>query len=136
LKASSGGTLRPVARTSSEGQDRFAVLWPVNLDSDFRYFNGLWLGVGPLIIPLIPRIERRRETLQALALMVFVGGVGRVVSIVQHGPPRVRGGRGGGIALPVAASLAAHAGDAFRKRRCVIARARTTFFQRQPRFLC
>ncbi len=59
----------------------------VNLDTNLRYFAGLWLGIGLVLPLLVFRIERRREALWVIAVLVFVGGVGRVISMVHHGLP-------------------------------------------------
>lgn len=59
----------------------------LNLDSNLRYFNGLWLGTGFVLVALLPRVEQRGQALLVLALLIFVGGIGRVVSMIHHGLP-------------------------------------------------
>ncbi len=59
----------------------------VQLDSLFRYYDGLWLGLGLVLLPVAWRVERHAALLQAAAVLVFVGAIGRVISMVQHGLP-------------------------------------------------
>jgi hypothetical protein len=58
-----------------------------DLDSHFRYLSGLLLGVGLVFLALIPRIERHGSAVRALAAIVVVGGVGRLVSFLELGAP-------------------------------------------------
>jgi hypothetical protein len=57
------------------------------LDSHFRYLSGLLLGIGLIFWSMIPTIERRGLLVRALTLIVFIGGLGRAVSLLQAGEP-------------------------------------------------
>ena len=57
------------------------------LDSNLRFFGGLWLVLGLAIYWLIPRIEQEVAVFRILWLMIFVGGIGRLVSMVFLGLP-------------------------------------------------
>jgi hypothetical protein len=62
----------------------------VLLDSNLRYFHGVWLGAGLTTYWLIPRIDRETSLFRAIWLMVFLGALGRIVSIVTLGMPSNR----------------------------------------------
>jgi Domain of unknown function (DUF4345) len=51
------------------------------LDSNLRFFAGVWLGLGIALLWPIPTIERRAVLYRALWGAVFLGGVGRLLSI-------------------------------------------------------
>lgn len=57
------------------------------LDSNLRFLGGLWLMVGLAMFWVIPRIERETALFRALWLMIFVGGVGRLLSMALVGAP-------------------------------------------------
>ncbi len=57
------------------------------LDSNLRYFSGLWLGVGLILFWMIPSIERQKLVFRLVAGMIFIGGVGRVISMLSFGVP-------------------------------------------------
>jgi predicted membrane channel-forming protein YqfA (hemolysin III family) len=57
------------------------------LDSNLRFFGGLWLVLGLAIYWLIPRIERETALFRTLWLMIFAGGVGRLASMLFLGLP-------------------------------------------------
>ncbi len=57
------------------------------LDSQLRFYNGVWLGLGLAAFWLLPRIERETTLFRALWLMIFLGGVGRLLSLVLTGMP-------------------------------------------------
>jgi hypothetical protein len=57
------------------------------LDSNLRFFGGIWLGIGLAMLWLVPSIERQETLFRALWVAVFLGGVGRVFSWVLIGPP-------------------------------------------------
>jgi hypothetical protein len=60
---------------------------PVDLDSHFRYLSGLLFGIGIAFVALIPRIERQGTIIRALGAVVVVGGLGRLVSLIEAGVP-------------------------------------------------
>ncbi len=57
------------------------------LDSNLRYFSGLWFGVGLILFWMIPSIERQKLVFRLMAGMIFIGGVGRVISMLSFGVP-------------------------------------------------
>ena len=57
------------------------------LDSNLRFFGGLWLVLGLSLYVLIPRIERETLLFRTLWLMIFAGGVGRLLSMAFVGLP-------------------------------------------------
>ena len=60
---------------------------PPNLDSHFRYLSGLLFAIGLGFASCIPRIEAKTLRFRLLALLVLVGGFGRLVSLISFGPP-------------------------------------------------
>ena len=60
---------------------------PIDLDSHFRYLSGLLLGAGLVFLACIPRIERHRAVFLALGAIILVGGLARLLSLVQLGWP-------------------------------------------------
>lgn len=59
----------------------------VTLDSNLRFFGGVWLGLGLAVLWLVPRIEREAVLFRALWLMIFLGGAGRLLSLTMLGAP-------------------------------------------------
>lgn len=60
---------------------------PADLDSHFRYLSGLLLAIGLAFASCIPGIERKTARFRLLALLVFVGGLGRLLGLVASGTP-------------------------------------------------
>lgn len=57
------------------------------LDSNLRFFGGVWLVTGLAMLWLVPRIERETTLFRTLWLMVLAGGVGRLLSMAVLGLP-------------------------------------------------
>ncbi len=57
------------------------------LDSNMRFLAGVWLGLGLANLWLLPRIERETVLFRALWLMIFLGGIGRLLSMAGQGLP-------------------------------------------------
>jgi hypothetical protein len=57
------------------------------LDSNLRFFAGVWLGLGFAAFWLVPRIERETVLFRAVWLMIFMGGAGRLLSLLLTGMP-------------------------------------------------
>jgi hypothetical protein len=57
------------------------------LDSQLRFYNGVWLGVGLTAFWLLPRIETETTLFRVLWLMIFIGGLGRLMSLILAGMP-------------------------------------------------
>jgi hypothetical protein len=52
------------------------------LDGNLRFFGGLWLGLGLALLWLVPRIERETALFRAIWGAIFLGGIGRVLSML------------------------------------------------------
>jgi len=52
------------------------------LDSNLRFFGGLWLGLGVALVWLLPRIESESALFRAVWGAIFLGGIGRALSIL------------------------------------------------------
>ena len=56
-------------------------------DNEFRFFSAFWLGYGGLCLWVARDISARKNFIPALALVMFVGGVGRALSFALVGEP-------------------------------------------------
>lgn len=59
----------------------------VMLDTNVRFFSGVWLGIGLALVVVLRAVERQVTLLRMIAVVVFLGGVGRVVSMARLGTP-------------------------------------------------
>ena len=59
----------------------------VSADSHFRYLSGLLLGIGLMFWWTIPRIDERTTLFRVLTLIVFLGGLGRLLGLYVTGLP-------------------------------------------------
>jgi hypothetical protein len=59
----------------------------VDLDSHFRYLSGLLLAIGLLFAASVPHIERHTAWFRLGAVIVFCGGLARLLSLLQSGTP-------------------------------------------------
>jgi hypothetical protein len=57
------------------------------LDSNLRFFSGVWLGLGLALLWLIPRIERETALFRVFWGMIFLGGIGRLLSMLTLALP-------------------------------------------------
>jgi len=57
------------------------------LDSNLRFYGGVWLGLGLAAFWLLPRIERETTLFRCLWLMILIGGLGRLLSLAATGMP-------------------------------------------------
>jgi len=57
------------------------------LDSNLRFFGGVWLGLGLAILWLVPKIETRTVLFRCIWGAIFLGGMGRFLSMVFVGLP-------------------------------------------------
>lgn len=58
-----------------------------DLDSHFRYISGIFLGVGIAFATCVPGIEAKGARMRMLAGFVFLGGLARLLSLVETGTP-------------------------------------------------
>jgi len=82
LAAGSGGVFE-----SAAGLRGVDAPVPVDLDSHFRYLSGLLLGIGIGFSLCIPRIEKSGVVFRMLGLVVLIGGLSRLLSLVEMGVP-------------------------------------------------
>ena len=59
----------------------------VSADSHFRYLSGLLLGIGLLFWSTTPAIEEKTGRFRLLTLVVFIGGLARLLGLVLTGVP-------------------------------------------------
>jgi uncharacterized protein YjeT (DUF2065 family) len=59
------------------------------LDSNLRFFGGLWLGLGVALYWLLPRIERETALFRTIWGAIFLGGIGRALSILLIDAPPI-----------------------------------------------
>src|SRR5258707_15887649 len=59
------------------------------LDSNLRFFSGVWLGLGLALYWLIPGIEKQTVLFRVIWCMIFLGGVGRCISMLFLAPPPI-----------------------------------------------
>jgi hypothetical protein len=57
------------------------------LDSNLRFFGGLGLGIGLILLWITPNIEKRTIVFRALWICAFLGGIGRIISMFTIGFP-------------------------------------------------
>lgn len=57
------------------------------LDSNLRFLGGLWLAAGLALLWLVPGILRQGVLFRALCGAIFIGGIGRALSLLQVGMP-------------------------------------------------
>jgi hypothetical protein len=60
---------------------------PIDLDSHFRYLSGLLLGIGLAFLAAIPRVESRGTLFRTLGFVILIGGLARLLSLLQAGLP-------------------------------------------------
>ncbi len=58
-----------------------------DFDSHYRYITGYYLSLGLIALWVIPNIERHQSLFRIICFSVFMGGVGRAISIMQVGVP-------------------------------------------------
>ena len=61
----------------------------VLLDTNLRFYSGVWIGLGLALWWLIPRIEKQTVLFRVLWGMIFIGGIGRLLSMIMLGWPPV-----------------------------------------------
>src|SRR5262249_53515534 len=62
---------------------------PVNatMDSEDRFYATLFTAYGAALLWCVSRIERKGLYVKLLALVFFVGGLARIISMFAVGPP-------------------------------------------------
>lgn len=59
------------------------------LDSNLRFFGGVWFTIGAAIFATLNHLEERNPLLQWLLGAVFMGGIGRLISMVALAIPPI-----------------------------------------------
>jgi len=57
------------------------------LDSNLRFFSGVWLGLGIAFFTIVRRIETETKIFRVVWCCIFFGGIGRLLSIIFIGIP-------------------------------------------------
>ena len=57
------------------------------LDTNLRFYSGLWLVIGIAILATVRTFENHLGMYYLIWAMLFVGGVGRMMSLIIMGPP-------------------------------------------------
>jgi hypothetical protein len=57
------------------------------LDSNLRFFGGLGLGLGLALLWIIPTIERHGLVYRIIWICALLGGLGRLISMLDSGMP-------------------------------------------------
>lgn len=60
---------------------------PIDLDSHYRYLSGLLLGIGIAFVAAIPRVESQRTLFRTLGFVILIGGLARLLSLIESGIP-------------------------------------------------
>jgi hypothetical protein len=60
---------------------------PADLDSQFRYVSGIFLGLGLAFFTCVPAIERKGARFRLLGALVIAGGMARALSWAMVGAP-------------------------------------------------
>lgn len=59
-----------------------------DFDSHYRYITGYYLSLSLIAWWIIPRIEKHAAILKIICAGIFIGGIGRVLSMLQVGIPQ------------------------------------------------
>ena len=57
------------------------------INSAFRFLSAIWFGYGVLLLIFVQNLEKYATPLIAMLLIVFLGGIGRIISIIEFGIP-------------------------------------------------
>ncbi len=59
------------------------------LDSELRFLGGVWLGLGLTVLATVKDVEKHFALYRILWGMIFLGGIGRLISMFVIGLPPV-----------------------------------------------
>lgn len=57
------------------------------LDNNLRFYGGIWLALGLAALWVAPRLNKEAALFRAIFGAVFIGGIGRVLSMALAGLP-------------------------------------------------
>ena len=57
------------------------------VDSNLRFFAGVWLGLGAALLWTVPKVETQTVLFRAIWAAIFIGGLGRLLSMVFVATP-------------------------------------------------
>ncbi|MGP4002781.1 DUF4345 domain-containing protein [Streptomyces sp. 8N706] len=57
------------------------------VDSNYRFFAGIWITLGIVMMRCVPHVERTGAALRAVCGAVFLGGLARLISYADAGAP-------------------------------------------------
>lgn len=57
------------------------------LDSNLRFFGGMGVGLGIVLLAIVPTIERQTLLFRVIWLCALAGGIGRLISAASVGMP-------------------------------------------------
>jgi len=61
-----------------------AVEAPSILDNEYRFFAGVWFGVGLGLAYCVLHLERTTLLFRALMLTIFMGGIARIIGLSEY----------------------------------------------------
>ncbi|MFN8671875.1 MAG: DUF4345 domain-containing protein [Candidatus Sericytochromatia bacterium] len=59
------------------------------LDTNLRFFSGVWLGLGITMFTISKNITENKNLFKFIWLSIFLGGIGRIISIIDLGLPNI-----------------------------------------------
>ena len=59
------------------------------LDSNLRFFSGVWLGLGITLFSILKTIDTQTQIFRIIWGCIFLGGLGRLLSIIFIGSPPI-----------------------------------------------
>ena len=59
-----------------------------SLESELRFYAVWWIGAGVFLAWLAPRVQDRTRELRVFCALLFLGGLSRIVGIIDVGWPR------------------------------------------------
>lgn len=72
------------------GIERFEVTLNSNLDSQFRFLSTWYLGLTFIVWWMIPNIEKHTKLFRIICIVVFIGGLSRLLAMNHSGLPENR----------------------------------------------
>jgi hypothetical protein len=77
------------------------------LDSEVRFLSALALAPAAILFWMLPRVEHHLAIVRIIAVVAFLGGVARLVSMAQVGLPPSRAWTAAGVELAFSLAILA-----------------------------